>query len=78
MGLFSQQCSTHLVYNTLNLDFYNSLIFGDFGQITGENPLQIQSACQKIKTLPNMQKSGKYLKQQIFSQVKKVATKNVI
>jgi hypothetical protein len=36
------------------------------------------SACLKIKTLPNMQKSGKYLKQQIFSLVKKVVTKNVI
>jgi hypothetical protein len=38
-----------LVYNTLNLDFYNGLIFGDFGQMTEENPLQIQSAILTIK-----------------------------
>lgn len=38
-----------LVYNTLNLDFYNGLIFGDFGEMTGENPLQIQSVIFTIK-----------------------------
>lgn len=38
-----------LVYNTLNLDFYIGLIFGDFGQMTGENPLQIQSVILTIK-----------------------------
>lgn len=38
-----------LVYNTLNLDFYNSLIFGEFGQMAGENPLQIQSVILTIK-----------------------------
>ena len=38
-----------LLYNTLNLDFYNSLIFGEFGQMTGENPLQIQSVILTIK-----------------------------
>lgn len=38
-----------LVYNTLNLNFYNNLIFGDFGQMTGENPLQIQSVILTIK-----------------------------
>lgn len=38
-----------LVYNTLNLDFYNELIFGEFGQMAGENPLQIQSVILTIK-----------------------------
>lgn len=38
-----------LVYNTHNLDFYNSLIFGEFGQMAGENPLQIQSVILTIK-----------------------------
>ncbi len=38
-----------LVYNTLNLDFYNDLIFGEFGQMAGENPLQIQSVILTIK-----------------------------
>lgn len=38
-----------LVYNTLNLDFYNNLIFGEFGQMAGENPLQIQSVILTIK-----------------------------
>jgi hypothetical protein len=38
-----------LVYNTLNLDFYNNLIFGDFGQMTGESPFQIQSVILTIK-----------------------------
>lgn len=38
-----------LVYNTQNLDFYNDLIFGEFGQMAGENPLQIQSVILTIK-----------------------------
>ncbi|WP_147239368.1 hypothetical protein [Tenacibaculum sp. E3R01] len=38
-----------LVYNTLNLNFYNSLIFGEFGEMAGENPLQIQSVIMTIK-----------------------------
>lgn len=38
-----------LVYNTFNLDFYIELIFGEFGQMAGENPLQIKSVLSTIK-----------------------------
>jgi len=38
-----------LVYNLYNLDFYNNLIFGEVGQMAGENPLQIQSVILTIK-----------------------------
>jgi hypothetical protein len=52
-----------LVYNTLNLDFYNNLIFGDFGQMTGENPLQIQSVILTIKhSSSNVLKQSEYEK----------------
>ncbi len=38
-----------MVYNAFNLDLHNELIFGEFGQLAGEDPLQIQSSLLKIK-----------------------------
>ncbi|MEE1962773.1 hypothetical protein V1387_08770 [Allomuricauda taeanensis] len=42
-----------LVYHTLNLNFHNELIFGEFGELTGEDPLQIQSSILTIKYSSN-------------------------
>jgi hypothetical protein len=38
-----------MVYNALTLDFHNEMIFGDFGELAGEDPLQIQSSLLIIK-----------------------------
>ena len=38
-----------MVYNALTLDFHNELIFGEIGEMAGEDPLQIQSSLLTIK-----------------------------
>lgn len=52
-----------MVYNALTLDFHNDLIFGEFGLMSGEDPLQIQSSVLIIKySASNVMTSDDYNK----------------
>ncbi|MFP9117710.1 hypothetical protein ACLI08_07975 [Flavobacterium sp. RNTU_13] len=42
-------CILDLTYLTSNLEFYNEMVFGEFGALAGEDPLQINSVLLKMK-----------------------------